>query len=680
MKLLSHQKRTKIFAIFLISLLAIPIIQNTLLKSDAEIKNFMKKKQKNCDQKKELCFFKENLTIIIISSFILFFYLPNHNSFAHEQIIKIGVLAKRGYEQCLVQWGPTADYLSAALPGRKFKIIPITFDNINLMVEKSEVDFILANSSVYIELEMKYGVNRIATLKNKRLNGTHTKFGGVVFSLKARNDINTFNDLKNKTFMAVKENSFGGWLMTWRELKENGIDPFRDLLSLQFGGTHDAVVYAVSSGQVDAGTVRTDTLERMQLEKKINLEDFHIIHQHENNKGDDFHLPFVHSTRAYPEWPIAKVKHTPIHLAEKVAIKLIDMPENSHAAISASIGGWTIPLNYQGVHECLKYLQTGPYKSYGKITFQNVLKKYWSVIILILVLFLLMIISMTVFIRLNQKIKMANKKLKKARDNLEKKVEERTVNYKLAKEEAVQANQLKSEFLANMSHELRTPMHGILSFAKFGIEKLGKVSEEKKMHYFKKIQYSANRLMILLENLLDLSKLESGKEVYNMAKVDIRQIVNDTLAATETSLKEKKLDVTVDDLLIASEVVCDRNKIAQVIQHLLTNAIKFTPEEKKITISFTSCDLSFNKEQPDFKTISALSVYIKDEGIGIHENELNAVFDKFIQSSKTKTGAGGTGLGLAICKKIIEGHNGKIWAGNNPEGGSIFCFMLPYEQ
>jgi ABC-type phosphate/phosphonate transport system substrate-binding protein len=98
--------------------------------------------------------------------------------------------------------------------------------------------------------------------------------------LKRHQDIQHLRDLKGKSFMAVEETSFGGWLMAWREMKEAGLDPYSDFSSLQFGGTHDAVVYAGRDAKVDAGTVRTDTLERMQLEGKINPDDFHVIHEH----------------------------------------------------------------------------------------------------------------------------------------------------------------------------------------------------------------------------------------------------------------------------------------------------------------------------------------------------------------------------------------------------------------
>ena len=270
--------------------------------------------------------------------------------------------------------------------------------------------------------------------------------------------------------------------------------------------------------------------------------------------------------------------------------------------------------------------------------------------------------------------------LKKVHNELEKKVEERTADFKKAKEEAEQANQLKSEFLANMSHELRTPMHAILSFSQFGMDKLDKISEEKKRLYFKKIKKAGKQLMTLLDDLLDLSKLEAGKEVYKMEPTDIWQLINNIISEIETIRKEKNLKITVEVSLVSTKIVCDEYKIGQVVHNLLSNALKFTPEGKHITISFTSSELPFGHRSSDKEMIPAITTFIKDKGIGMPEDELDSVFDKFIQSSRTKTGAGGTGLGLAICKEIIQAHNGKIWAENNPEGGATFSFMLPYEQ
>ncbi|MBW2570724.1 MAG: PhnD/SsuA/transferrin family substrate-binding protein, partial [Deltaproteobacteria bacterium] len=347
--------------------------------------------------------------IMIFLFTLLITGLITGTSLGQENPVKIGVLAIRGADQCLEKWSPTAQYLSARVPDRTFVIIPLDHKQIYPSVERGEVDFILANPSFYVELEHWYGVNRIATLKNQCLDNFYTRYWGVIFWKADRSDIQELNDLKGKTFLATAEGSLGGWRMAWRELKELGVDPYRDFKDLKFIGTQDDVVYAVKDGKVDAGTVRADTFIRMHAEGKINLENFYVPHEHGEKTVDC--PPFPHSTRGYPEWPFAKLKQTPDELAEKVAIALIEMPADSPAAIAAKCGGWTIPKNYQPVHECLRYLKVGPYKDLGKITIADVIRAYWPWILFTIVLFLVITGFSIKILILNRNIKVSHIKL-----------------------------------------------------------------------------------------------------------------------------------------------------------------------------------------------------------------------------------------------------------------------------
>ena len=288
--------------------------------------------------------------------------------------IRIGVLAKRGRAHCLYQWGPTAAYLSQQIPEFSFSILPLDFSQIYNAVENQTVDFIFANSSFYVELEVRFGVTRIATLNNLHSDKTaHAVFAGVVFTRKDRDDINNFNDLRGKAVMAVDKGSLGGWHMQWHEMKTHGIDPIRDFKRLRYGGTHDAVVYAVRDKAVDAGCVRSDTLERMAMEGKITLQQFKMINPH--GPCDD-NVRFLHSTRHYPEWPFAKARHTNSEVAKQVAVALMRMPASNPAAISGKYGGWTIPQNYQPVHECLMDLRLPPYQYFGQVSLADFWRQY----------------------------------------------------------------------------------------------------------------------------------------------------------------------------------------------------------------------------------------------------------------------------------------------------------------
>ena len=196
---------------------------------------------------------------------------------ATAEPVRIGVLATRGAENCLKSWNQTAAYLSERIEGTSFTIVPLTHALIESSMRNAEIDFILTNSSLYIEFEQAYGINRIATLKELRLGRAYSTYGSVIFCRVDRRDIGQLADFRGKSFMGVSESSLGGWLMAWRELLENGIDPFKDFSEVRYGETHDQVVYAVRDGTVDAGAVRTNTLEAMAAEGTIDLVDFHVF-------------------------------------------------------------------------------------------------------------------------------------------------------------------------------------------------------------------------------------------------------------------------------------------------------------------------------------------------------------------------------------------------------------------
>ena len=337
--------------------------------------------------------FTKSKTLSVV--FVLCVFLSGLAIANEVKTYKIGVLAKRGPERCLAKWTATANYLTDKVDGASFEIVPLDFEKIHSAVGSGQVDFVIANSSFYVSLELLYGTSRIATLKNLVGDGKFaTVFGGVIFCRADRADIHEIADLKEKTFMAVKETSFGGWQTAWRELKDCDIDPYKDFADLQFGGTHDAVVYAVVEGRVDAGTVRTDTLERMVAEGKIELNDFRIIFAHSEHKYCNYNIevipnsklpvvefPLLHSTRLYPECPFAKTPETDDEVAEKVSAALLSMSAECDAAKTANCAGWTIPYNYLPVYDCLKELRVGPYKDYGKVRTAELIKQYWSLLL-----------------------------------------------------------------------------------------------------------------------------------------------------------------------------------------------------------------------------------------------------------------------------------------------------------
>ncbi|MBU0663199.1 MAG: PAS domain S-box protein [Proteobacteria bacterium] len=302
------------------------------------------------------------------------------------------------------QWTATAEYLSAAIPQYTFSIKPLDFEQVRLAVKEESIDFLLTNSAYYVELEFDYGISRIVTMKNLLNYRPQSIFGGVIFTRTNREDINCVKDLRGKSFKAVDRDSLGGWLTALRELMDQGLVPEKDFRPLSFAGTHDAVVLAVLNGQADAGTVRTDTLERMAEEGKISLDSLKIINA-QSSKAD---FSYLHSTRLYPEWPFARLRHTPEKLAEEVAIALLRMPPDSKAAKAAHIGGWTVPLDYQPVHALLQDLYLGPYAHHkGRIFFVDIIEQHSRWVLLTSTLFSFLALAVIFTVRINQKLRSA---------------------------------------------------------------------------------------------------------------------------------------------------------------------------------------------------------------------------------------------------------------------------------
>jgi len=263
------------------------------------------------------------------------------------------------------------------------------------------------------------------------------------------------------------------------------------------------------------------------------------------------------------------------------------------------------------------------------------------------------------------------------RDHLQELVSERTASLDGALQQARAANQAKSEFLANMSHELRTPMHAILGFVELGIRRAAKASDPKIDQYFQRIERSGQRLLSLIDELLDLSKLDAGHMALHPTTFDTLALVREVGDQLESLLLKRKLKLKVRNSANNTQISADKERISQVICNLLSNAIKFSPDEGTIRIEFAEADLPVGRRSDDNGSISGLSISFIDQGIGIPTDETESIFDKFVQSSATKSGAGGTGLGLAICRAIVAQHRGTIVAKNNTGDGACFVVTLP---
>ncbi len=329
--------------------------------------------------------------------------------------LRIGVLAKRGTEIAYQRWNDTAAYLGEQLPGYRFRITPLSFEQIEPAIRDKKIDFLLTNSGIFVNLSFHHDLTAIATLKRKIFSEGFTRFGGVVFTRSDNREINSFSDLVGRRFAAVDIDSLGGWVMAQREFATDDIDP-EEFASLSFLGTHDAVVHAVLKGEVDGGTVRTDTLERMAMEGRIDLLDIKTLRGSVVNDplhmSEISHFPFMISTRLYPEWPFAVLGHVSNRQAEDVAAALIGMPVDAPAAVASKVIGWTIPRNYRDVELAYSELKKGVFAELAGYTFSDVFWRYWHYFLTVFFVVTVMVVATIYIVTLNRKLRKSQSQLR----------------------------------------------------------------------------------------------------------------------------------------------------------------------------------------------------------------------------------------------------------------------------
>lgn len=572
--------------------------------------------------------------------------------------IHIGLRAHSGAEKDMAKWQPTADYLSQKIPQHRFVMIP--FEDLNELsraAERKMFAFVLTNPSSYVELEKNYGASRILTLQNLRQGGAYTQFGSVIFTRADNIQIHDIKHITGKRFMAVSERAFGGWRVAWKEFLDNNIDPYKDFEQILFsGGIQEQVVHSVLSGKADAGAVRTDMLEGMASRGEIDINDIKVL-----NPVHSKDFPFLLSTKLYPEWPFAKLRHTSPELAQQVAIALLSMPSEHSAATRGKYYGWTVPLDYQPVHSLLQSLKVGAYRNYGEISFIQLLGQYWHII---LAAFITLVISWMVsvnILRTNNKLSITQKELQESKQELENRVRERTSDLEKALKFAEEASRSKTHFLSRMSHELRTPMNAILGFSELiATDPDAKLSAENKDN-LDEIISAGKHLLSLINEVLELSQIESGKLKLVNSEVNLKQLTDECIQTLRPLTTAKNLDISVaTNSCIA---FTDATRVKQILINLLSNAIKYNYDNGSVKIEF-------NQEDSNWIRVS-----ITNTGKGIDKEKLESIFEPF-ERLKGNENIEGSGIGLTVCKQLVEALGGSIGVHSTTNGTTQFWFRI----
>jgi len=252
------------------------------------------------------------------------------------------------------------------------------------------------------------------------------------------------------------------------------------------------------------------------------------------------------------------------------------------------------------------------------------------------------------------------------------------------------ANQAKSEFLANMSHELRTPLNAVIGFSEMLRDQYYGNLNEKQADYINDILESGKHLLSLINDILDLSKIEAGKVEFEPSKVNINELLKDSLIMVKEKCMKHgiNLSTNIAQNLEDLDITADKRKLKQVMFNLLSNAAKFTPDGGEIRVGadfISGSELRVSRSEQlatrnsQLATGDFIEISVADSGIGISSEDQEKIFEEFYQARRSYTDkTPGTGLGLSLTKRFIEMHKGRIWVESDGEGkGGTFSFVIP---
>ena len=358
----------------------------------------------------------------------------------------------------------------------------------------------------------------------------------------------------------------------------------------------------------------------------------------------------------------------------------MSMRRDDPAVRSARIEGWTIPLDYQPVHELMKELNLGPYANYGKITLLSAVRQHWYSVVIGLLLLVLMSLVTVYVVRLNRVLTERTSELEEVRENLEDRVRERTAELASANSELqaeiadrerarrererlvadlARSNTELEQFAYVASHDLQEPIRMVSSYVALLDRKYHGELDDKADLYIHFAIDGAQRMHKLINGLLEYSRVMRRTAVFKT--VDMNTVFSNAVANLAVLIAEAGAAVTKDDL---PSVSGDETQLVQLLQNLISNGIKFRKENLP-----PSVHISARRDGPDWV------FSIRDNGIGIERQHFDRVFQIF-QRLHSRSEYPGTGIGLSICKRIIDHHRGRIWIESVPGEGTTFFFTI----
>lgn len=575
--------------------------------------------------------------------FLLFAFGPARAAPATDAgAVRLGVLAFLGAEAAISEWSPVVRRLQTALPGREISLVHFDHRGLHEAAAGGAVDFIITNPGHYVELEAALGASRILTLDAGATRAPERAIGSAVIVKAGSGELRTLADLRGRRVAVVAREAFGGFQTVWRELAALGMDPERDLAGLQVVGfPMNQVFDAVARGEADAGIVRSCLLESRAEWRSA----FRVL-----GARSEADFPCATSTRLYPDWPLATLRHTPPELAKQVAIALL--------AMSAGADGmaWAVPADYQAVHEMFRELQIGPYAYLREPTLMVLAERYWR---WVAALALLLAAWILYTVRVEHQVHTRTAELRAAlaaREALEARI-------RASQEQADHLSRLSvlGELSGTLAHELNQPLATIGNYAQSLSRRVdnGRLTDDAVREAAGEIAGQAERAAGILGRIRGFAK----KRTAVRERIAPAVIVDEAIALFRGMLANAPAVTLADEVPPGTMVEIDRLQIQQVLLNLLKNgydaARSLAPERQRLVVRISGDGHA--------------RIAVRDFGTGLDATTRDRLFEPFFTTKPD-----GLGLGLSICRSIAEAHRGRLTAEAPADGpGSEFILSLP---